>query len=223
LTNPLTNMKRFLLFNCFLVIIFFPDFCLGRDLSTVHMIGVRMGFWSAVEAKNIQASPGEEILSKVTAPYGEFHVSTGLKKGFALGFSLGSYYRGETRYHDPRGYYWKRVTIYPISAELKFYPLSPIKKSKWQPYMDAGLGFVSGIENLRFGEYHGPLLYSGSDTETYLTFGWHVGGGIEFNISRLFVIGADFKYRGVKFGDEVGGLKNYSGPEATLGLSYILK
>ncbi len=175
-----------------------------------------MGFWNAVEARNIQAPPEQEILSKVTAPYGEFFISAGLKKGFTLEFSFGSYYRGETRYYDSYGYYyWKRVTIYPISGELKFYPLSPIKRSRWQPYIDAGFGFVSGIENLRSGGYSG--------TNTYLTFGWHAGGGIEFILSRLFVIGADFKYRGVRFGDEVGGLKDYSGPEATLGLSYILK
>ena len=180
------------------------------------MLGIRMGFWNAVEAKNMQVPPGEEILSQVTAPYGELYVSAGLKKGFALGFSLGSCYRGESRHSDSYGYYyWKRVTIYPISGELKFYPLSPIKKSKWQPYMDAGFGLVSGIENLRSGGYSG--------TNTYLTFGWHVGGGMEFILGRLFVIGADFKYRGVKFSEKVGGLKDYSGPEATLGLSYILK
>ena len=182
-----------------------------------------MGFWNAVKAKNIQALPEQEILSKVTAPYGEFFISAGMKKGFALEFSLGSYYRGETRFNDPDGYYWKRVTLYPISAELKFYPLSSIKKSRWQPYTDAGIGFVSGIENLRLGEYVGSWVFVESGTNNYLTFGWHVGGGIEFILSRLFVIGVDFKYRGVRFGDEVGGLKDYSGPEATLGLSYILK
>ncbi len=182
-----------------------------------------MGFWNAVKAKNIQTSPEHQIFSNVTAPYGEFFISAGLKKGFALEFSFGSYYRGETRYSDPYGYYWKRVTIYPISGELKFYPLSPVKKSRCQPYIDAGIGFVSGIENLRFGEYVGPLLYTESGTNTYLTFGWHAGGGIEFVLSRVFVIGADFKYRGVNFSKKVGGLKDYSGPEATLGLSYILK
>ncbi len=169
------------------------------------------------------APPEQEVLSKVTAPYGDFSFSAGMKKGFALGFSLGSCYRGETRYHDPYGYYWKRVTIYPISAELKYYPFSGFKKSRWQPYVDVGGEVVSGIENLRFGEYSGSLLFMEGGTNTYLTFGWHAGGGIEFILSRLFVIGADFKYRGVNFGQEVGGLKNYSGPEATLGLSYILK
>jgi hypothetical protein len=208
-------MKRLLLLSCLLLTILLPDFCLAEDLSSVHMFGIRMGFWNAVKAKDIQAPAGHEVLSKVTAPYGEFSICTGLKKGFALEFSLGSYYRGETRFNDPDGYYWKRVTLYPISAELKFYPLSSIKKSRWQPYTDAGFGFVSGIENLRSGGYSG--------TNTYLTFGWHAGGGIEFILSRLFVIGADFKYRGVNFNKEVGGLKDYSGPEATLGLSYILK
>lgn len=184
------------------------------------MIGIRFGFWNAVEAKNIEGSPDQEITSKVSGPYGEFFISSGMKKGFALEFSFGSYYRGETRISDSLGYYWKRVNIYPVSAELKFYPLSPIKKSRWQPYVDAGVAFVSGIEDLRLGEYT-VLVESG--TNTYTTFGWHAGGGIEFVLSRLFVIGADFKYRGVNFNETVGGLKDYSGPQVTVGLSYILK
>lgn len=217
------HMKKYLAVGCLLLNVLLAHSCPARDLSTVHMIGLRMGFWSTPQAKNIQLRPEQELFGKVTAPYGEFFASTGLKKGIALEFSVGSYYRGETRYHDPFGSYWIRVTIYPITAALKFYPLSSIKKSRWHPYVDAGVGFVSGIENLRLGQYVGPLLLVDSYTNSYLTFGWHVGGGVEFNLSRLFVIGADVKYRGVRFGDTVGGLKDYSGPEATLGLSYILK
>jgi opacity protein-like surface antigen len=187
------------------------------------MIGIRFGFWNAVKAQNIKGSPDQEITSKVSGPYGEFFISSGLKKGFALEFSFGSYYRGETRYSDPYGSYWKQVTIYPVSAGLKFYPLSSIKKSRWRPYVDAGVGLISGIEDLRIGEYAGSMLLVGSGTNTYTTFGWHAGGGIEFVLNRFFVIGADFKYRGVNFNENVGGLKNYSGPQGTLGISYILK
>lgn len=216
-------MKRLLIINLIFLSFLLSQSCPAEDLSSVHMLGIRFGFWNAVDAKNITALPDQEILSDVTAPYGEFFICTGLTKGFALEFSFGSCYRGETRYNDPYGYYWKRVTIYPLSGGLKFYPLSTIKKFRWQPYTDIGIGFVSGTENLRYGVYVDPLLLTDSGTNTYLTFGWHVGGGIDLNLSRFFVIGVDFKYRGVKFGDEVGGLKDYSGPEAALGLSYILK
>jgi opacity protein-like surface antigen len=182
-----------------------------------------MGFWNAVKARDVKAAPGEEILSKVTAPYGEFFGSVGLTEGFALEFSLGSNYRGETRYNGPDGYYWKRVTIYPISGQLTYYPLFSAKKSRWQPYVGAGIGLVSGVENLRLGEYAGPLVFVESGTNSYLTFGWHAGGGIGFTLSRRLVICADIKYRGVKFGDKVGGLKDFSGPEAAFGLAYVLK
>jgi opacity protein-like surface antigen len=186
------------------------------------MVSMRVGFWSALEARNVDPKPGEDILTKVTTPYGEIHFSLGLKKGFAVGFSTGSCYRGETRYSDPDGYYWKRVTIYPFTAELKYYPLH-LEKSKWQPYLDGGAGLISGTEILRFGEYSGPLLLLGSTTDTYLTFGWHAGGGVDIVLSKSFALGVDFKYRVVRFGDEVGGMKDYSGPEATLGISYIFK
>jgi len=187
------------------------------------MVGLRLGFWSALDAKNIRSSPSSAVLTKVTAPYGELFFSNGLKKGFAFEFSLGSYYRGETRYNDSFGYYWKRVTIYPVSALGKYYPLYSQSENLWQPYLDGGISFVSGVENLRLGEYAGPVTLVGDYTNTYLTFGLFAGGGMDFVLSRLFVLGLDFKYRWVNFGDEVGGLKDYSGPEATLGLSYVLK
>jgi hypothetical protein len=213
----------------FFLISLWASFSWARDLSSVHMFGLRMGFWSALDAKNIQTSPALEILTKVTAPYGEFFFSNGLKKGFAFEFSAGSYYRGETRYSDTLGYYWKRVSIYPVSAVTKYYPLffrshpTDPADNLWQPYLDAGISFVSGVEDLRLGEYAGPLTLVGDYTDTYLTLGWFSGVGMDFVLSRLFVLGLDFKYRWVNFGKRVGGLKNYSGPEVTLGLSYILK
>lgn len=187
------------------------------------MVGIRLGFWSATDAKDIQSPPGHEVFTKVTAPYGELFFSNGLKRGFALEFSVGSYYRGETRYNDSYGYYWKRVTIYPISLLAKYYPLSSYSKSPWQPYLNAGISFVSGIEDLRIGAYAGPSVFVGDYTDTYFTAGLFGGAGLDLVLSRLFVLGLDFKYRWVRFGDEVGGLKDYSGPEATLGLSYIFK
>lgn len=216
-------MKRLLLVSFLLLSILQVNSCLALDLSSVHMLGVRMGFWNSVKAKNVRAAPGEEILTKVTAPYGEFFGSAGLKKGFALEFSLGSNYRGETRYSDTNGYYWKRVTIYPISGQLTYYPLFSMERSRWQPYIGAGIGLVSGVENLRLGQYDRSFVFVESGTNSYLTFGWHAGGGMGFTLGRHFVICADFKYRGVRFGDKVGGLKDYSGPEAAFGLAYILK
>ncbi|MFQ6002697.1 MAG: hypothetical protein ACE5KJ_03035 [Candidatus Zixiibacteriota bacterium] len=176
-----------------------------------------------MDAKNIQSSPSYEVLTKVTAPYGELFFSHGLKKGFAFEISLGSYYRGETRYNDSLGYYWKRVTIYPVSGAAKYYPLSSLSNNLWQPYLDAGISFVTGVENLRLGEYAGQITFVEDYTNTYLAVGFFSGLGIDFVLSHLFLLGLDFKYRWVNFGDEVGGLKDYSGPEATLGLSYILK
>ncbi|MGB7062413.1 MAG: hypothetical protein WBF13_08700 [Candidatus Zixiibacteriota bacterium] len=216
-------MRRLLLVSFLILSVLQVNSSFALDLSSVQMIGVRMGFWNSVKATDVQAGPGEEILTKVTAPYGEFFGSVGLRKGFALEFSLGSNYRGETRYNDPYGYYWKRVTIYPMSGELKYYPLFSAERSKWQPYVGAGLGLVSGIENLRLGGYAGPYVFVESGTNSYLTLGWHAGGGIDFVLSRHLVICANFKYRGVRFGDEVGGLKDFSGPEAAFGLAYVFK
>jgi outer membrane protein W len=216
-------IMRRLLFPVLLVTVSFgASSCLAKNLSSAEMLGVRMGFWSALDAKNVEGPPAYEILTRVTAPYGEFFFSHGLKKGFALELSLGSYYRGETRYEDSLGYYWKRVTVYPVTVSAKYYP--PLSRSSgWcQPYLDAGVSFVSGVENLRIGEYAGRLTYVGDYANTYLTAGLSGGAGVDLVLSHGFVLGLDCKYRWVNFGDRVGGLKNYSGPEVTLGVCYIL-
>jgi hypothetical protein len=219
----LTSMRKLLISLLFFIVLFSASSSLAQNLSSAEMFGVRLGFWSALDARNLQAPPAYEILTRVTAPYGEFFFAHGLKKGFAFEFSLGSYYRGETRYHDSLGYYWKRVTIYPVSASAKYYPPLSGSNSPWQPYLDGGISFVSGVENLRIGEYYGPLTYVGDYTNTYLTAGLFGGVGMDLVLSSRFVLGLDFKYRWVKFGEQVGGLRDYSGPEVTLGLCYILK
>ncbi len=216
-------MKRISFLLCLLLSMTFADFSSARDLSSLKTVGLRFGVWRAEDAKHVQAAPGEQILTDVAALYGEIHISLGLKKGFAAGISVGSCYRGETRYSDQYGYYWKRVTIYPIGGELKYYPFHRAEKSRWQPYLDTGAALISGTEDIRFGEYAGPLLYSGSGLNTYLTVGWHGGLGMDFILGSSFVVGLDMKYRGAHFNHKVGGIKDFSGPQATLGLSYVLK
>jgi opacity protein-like surface antigen len=215
--------KRIPLLFCLLLGLALADSSSARDLSSLKIVGVRFGVWRAENAKHVQAAPGEQILTDVAAPYGEVHISLGLNKGFAAGISIGSCYRGETRYNDQYGYYWKRVYIYPIGGEITYYPLYRSEKSRWQPYLDTGAALVSGTEDIRFGEYSGPLLYSGSGLNTYLTVGWHGGMGMDFSLTRSLIIGLDMKYRGTRFSHKVGGVKDFSGPEATLGLSYVLK
>jgi opacity protein-like surface antigen len=216
-------MKKFVLINFLLLLVLIPAFGTAKDLSSVQMIGIRMGFWNAPKTHDIQTTPGQEITTKVTAPYAELFISPGLKKGFALEFSFGSCYRGETRYHDPYGYYWKKVTVYPVSGGVKFYPLSSVKNYRWQPYTYIGFAFITGVEEIRLGEYFGSSVLVQEGTNTYTTLGWQAGLGMDVVLSRFWVIGADFKYRGVKFKDEVGGLKNFNGPQVTLGVSYIVK
>lgn len=216
-------MKKFKLINFLLMLFLFPAVDLAKDLSSVQMVGIRMGFWNAVKADKIQNTPELEITSKNTAPYAEVFIAPGLKKGFSLEFSFGSYYRGETRYHDSYGYYWKSATVYPVSGGLKFYPLSSVKNSRYQPYLHLGVAFITGVENIRLGKYYGSSILIEEGTNTYTTLGWLAGAGMDIALSRFWVIDSDIKYREVKFNDEVGGLKNFTGPQVTLGVSYIVK
>ena len=211
---------------CILVIGLLPILCFAEDSSSVDMIGVRVGIWSALKAENMASNPLEE--NSTTKGYMEIFISSRLRKRFAREISLGWYDRGNTGYsvgyHSPYGYdyiayYNQRVAIFPLSLGYKFYPLSPTKNYRWQPYISAGVGLVCGLEK-------GAAEYKGSYSNTQFTFGWFVGGGLECRLGLIFghvtVLGFNLKYRGVNFEEEIGGLKDYSGLEATLGLSSIL-
>ena len=86
-----TNMRKVLISLLAFIIFLSGSSSLAESLSSAEMFGVRMGFWSALDARNVQSPPAYEILTRVTAPYGEFFFSHGLKKGFSFEFSLGSY------------------------------------------------------------------------------------------------------------------------------------
>ncbi len=209
-----------------LVLILFlsgSDICTAEDVSSFNMIGLRFGMWRVNSIDLKPEIPEYSSSAKTTSPYGEFFLAYGLKKGFLVELSLGSCDRGETRFELEDGYYWESVDIYPISVSGHFYPLSSRPKISWQPYSDLGVSYVIGSRSLDYGSiYSGQGYFFEGYVKTRSAFGAFAGAGMDFNISRSLIINFDFKYRWVKFGEEMAGLKDYSGAQFTLGFAYVL-
>lgn len=54
------------------------------------------------------------------------------------------------------------------------------------------------------------------------TLGTHLGGGVDFAIGKRFVIGASAGYHLIaNFSEAIRGRKNFSGPELSVGLSFL--
>lgn len=199
------------------------ELCFGEDISAFNLIGLRVGVWrmSSTEVKPEIAQFSAS--TKTASPYGEVFFAHGLKKGFLVELSLGSCDRGETRFELEDGYYWESLAIYPISVGGSFYPLSFKPQISWQPYLDLGISYVIGSSSLDYGSFApGYRTFFEGYVKTHSAFGTFAGAGLDFNISRSLIINFDFKYRWVKFGEEVGGIKDYSGSQFTLSFAYVL-
>jgi outer membrane protein W len=80
-----------------------------------------------------------------------------------------------------------------------------------------------GSKSLDYGSvYPGQKYFFDGYVKTRSAFGAFAGTGLDFNLSKYLILNLDFKYRWVKFGEEVGGIKDYSGAQLTLGFAYVL-
>ena len=71
--------------------------------------------------------------------------------------------------------------------------------------------------------YRNPYYLDVVFVTTKTAFGALVGWGVDFAISSRILTNLDFQYRWVGFDQAVGAIKDYSGPQLTFGLGYIIK
>jgi len=184
------------------------------DISTSDMIGLRGGVWKVEEAGDLPST----IDAKTYTPYLELFLSYGLKKGFSLEFDLGAGYRGDTKFIFEDGYYWENWNLYPISGKIKYSFLSFYSPNNFQPYLDLGLTFLTSSST-----YNDAYYLDIVHVRTKSALGALAGWGLDYSLSPRILFNLDFQYRWVSFNKEVAGIKNYSGPQLTFGLEYIIK
>jgi len=55
------------------------------------------------------------------------------------------------------------------------------------------------------------------ELDILVALGTSIGGGVDFFLTRNFGFNFDFRYHRVEFHKQLGGLKDYSGPQLTWG------
>lgn len=109
------------------------------------------------------------------------------------------------------------IGVMPMMVGLRYYPLKTTLRTTWRPFVSAEVGphfgfqskSVAGMQSIR-------------DSRAMTTFGGHLGGGVDIQVSRTFMLGADMSYNFIDdFIQPLGGSKNHSGPEFNFGVSYL--
>ncbi len=119
----------------------------------------------------------------------------------------------------PQGLFAGSAFIMASPIGLRWNPLKGDHTSQAvKPYLAAGLGPVFGATS---GSFSGPGgIFAGARTQA--TVGGHIGGGVDFHLTRAFSIGVNTGYNWmVDFAEPVGSRDNYSGPELGLSLGWL--
>ena len=104
-----------------------------------------------------------------------------------------------------------------IHTGIRYYFPKSSFDGSWRPYVSASVGPYIGDET-------NTSITTGVsvETKTQYAFGSQLGGGVDILLSRLFMLGIHTGYNLMTdFSDPIGGKKNYSSPEFSLGLSIL--
>jgi len=209
-----STLKFFLFLTVFVTASLFFEIARAVDISSSDVIGFRGGFWRVEKAKDLPST----IQAKRYTPYLELFLSHGIRKGFSLELDLGAGYRGDTKFTVPGGYYIQNWNLYPVSGKVKYSMFSYFPQRKFQPYLDLGVTFLTASSTFR-NPYYLDVVFDNTET----AFGALAGWGVDFALSPRILANLDFQYRWVGFSQAVGAIKDYSGPQVTFGLGYVVK
>lgn len=186
------------------------------------MVGLRLGFWADMaESGNISDTTIDADLPDAGF-YTEIFFDYRLAPPLFLELSMGIASRGDVviEHNDDR--YIGTLNLYPLLLQLKFSPLAGRTRS-FHPFIVAGGGFVWGrqkIDIISFGPdpYYNPDIVGKTETD----FIGVIGGGIDLALSEQLGLNMATKYHPVTFGNDLAGIRDYTGLAFSVGISYFL-
>ena len=210
------SIKTIVLTVC--LVLYFAAVVSANSLENRHQLGLEVGLWNRVnEARNevgigvVSSSAGTTgLLGGVT--YGYWFTER-----FSLNIDLGMMRASvESKVGVVQGTTTATSVTHVLVTAKRYFsnstPISPVR-----PYMSAGIGpFVRSQSKILLGR----IIAEEATTETVL--GGQIGAGIDFITGRHFMTGISLSYNLMSdFDRPIGGSSNYSGPEFTLGFSYL--
>ena len=198
------------------------------DLVGKNLIGVRLGPWLADGLTTDIKTEYVRVVSSSTAFHLELFYLYNLKGPLFLDLNFGGVSRGdirinyqtETEYESGFG----TAMVYPLGIGLGFVPLATRPNQAIQPFVTAGGSLVIGTETISSSGYS-PYLgnFIGIQSESREALGWYAGAGLDWLLGRSFALSFICKYQYAHFGEELVGVKEYSGTQILVGAAYVYK
>jgi hypothetical protein len=130
--------------------------------------------------------------------------------------------RGQYEYpiYDPyTGYVYersdkKRLTLLPIYLDYKRILFTDSIANNFRPFLNVAIGPTIGLDPPNIPEF----FKRWKKVQAYYSYGWRVGGGIDFGYGIDGVVSVFIGYEGLKFAEVLDGSDDYSGIVIRIGL-----
>ncbi len=187
-------------------------------LNGRHQIGLNAGGWNQTTDARVEIQAGFVTTTvENSGAYGGIFYGHWLAENQVVFVSLGSMIADVQVVSGMFEVATERAMVTPILLGMKFYPLKSSLTSSVRPHIGAAVGPFIGNQNV---EVVGVVITSLERTE--LAIGGQLSAGIDFALSRRFMLGAT---AGVNihsdFKEPIGGSTNYSGPSFTIDFSVL--
>ena len=193
----------------------------ARNLMGKTRIELAGGFWG--DRNNTEAeyfvgyhdphvgsdgSIGSLTLSHWNSPHSAFTIS----------YSILDYEESD-RFFYPSDFHYRQSIVQSVTLGMRFY--APTRYySTWHPFLSAEVGpYIGYSRTEEFGPYPYDLLVR---THTETQPGLRLGGGVDIELGRHFLVGMNGGYNFVReFDRPINGRTDYSGADFRFSLSFV--
>jgi len=190
----------------------------AQALEKRHQVGIRTGWWSQVTDTRTELNEdGVSVTVGQDGLWGGVFYEHWLQENLSLDISIGGMVPDISVSTGIPGVETETATVGHVLLGVKYYFPRSTYATSVRPYARASAGPIVGDQNtVEIG-----FTVSVED-RSEVALGGVLSGGVDFVLGEHFMLSAETGYNFMTdFGEPIGGSKNYSGPQFSIGFGYL--
>ncbi|MFC1572318.1 caspase domain-containing protein [Candidatus Eisenbacteria bacterium] len=190
----------------------------GLSVARRHRFELLMGYGDSGETQSLQFPCSSQLTTKVEDVLGAFSYAYWVREELAVHVTFSGLVVQARESVGSLGTCNTAVVVSSALFGIRYYPFAT-PYSHLRPYVAAAVGPYIGVESTS--EMVG--FTNESKTRTLGSFGGRLGGGLDIQLSRLFMVGFGAGYNFMDdFRESLGGKKNFGAADFSIGFSILI-
>jgi hypothetical protein len=198
----------------------------SHNVKPVGAAGIRLGIYSADKLEETSTTGSYARQRTASNVYLAFNFTRMVWHSLAAEGSVGALSRGDAIVRDASGTYVQRarITLYPLSAGFRLYPLG-LGSHRISPYVNAAGSLVLATQVFQSSGTTGLGTFN-YRSSTDATLGANAGAGADVHIGGRMLLGFFGGYQRARFAEPLsglpGGVTDFSGPQFMITFGYLI-